>query len=408
MIKHNSSYKDLAICGGTPAFSEKLHVNKPNLGDSDFFIDQTKTILQSYQFTNNGPFVQQLEEQLASYLNVKQCILTNNGTMGLAILVQALNLKGEVIVPSFNFISTAHTLMMQGIKPVFCDIDQANWNIDPHHCESLINDQTSAIIGTHLWGRSCNIDQLEEIADRHNLKLIFDAAHAFGCSHKGERIGGFGLAEVFSFHATKVFHTFEGGAITTNNSTLAERLRVIQNFGFIDYDEVALIGTNAKMPEISAAMGIANLLSIHTFYERNKNVYKKYQQHLANIAGVSLLSYDDKELNNYHYIVLQVDETVTHLTRDELIDVLHKENILARRYFYPGNHKMEPYRSIPKKVEHKLPITDLIASRVLLLPGGSGVTEAQVTKVCSILELAVKNAVQIAKTMNKAVSLKVD
>ncbi|MDF1697421.1 MAG: aminotransferase class I/II-fold pyridoxal phosphate-dependent enzyme [Saprospiraceae bacterium] len=400
MIERKNTFKNLAIVGGKPAFSEKLHVNKPNLGNSDYFTELVKSILESYQFTNNGPLVNRLEEKLAQYLQVKHCVLASNGTIALSLLVKALDLKGEVIIPSFSFISTAHTLMWQGIKPVFCDINQETWNIDPDHCESLITERTSAIIGTHVWGRSCNIERLEAIAEKHNIRLVFDAAHAFGSSHKGKMIGSFGNAEVFSFHSTKAFHTFEGGAITTDDPSLAKQLKVMSNFGFVGYDEVMHLGTNAKMTEICAAMGLTNLQSIDLFFKKNKNVHEKYKQHLSNIPGLKLLEYNESEQNNYQYIVLEVNETIIGLTRDEIINVLHKENILARRYFYPGNHKMEPYNSLYPEIDFELPTTNLVSEQVLLLPGGTSITDDQIIGICSILELTISNARKLLPYLN--------
>lgn len=213
MIGKKNTFKDFAILGGKPIFSEKLHVNKPNLGNRDLFMEQIESILKGHLFTNNGPLVRRLEEKLAQFLNVNHCVLTCNGTVALSLLVHALDLTGEVIIPAFSFISTAHSLMWQGIKPVFCDINRVSWNMDPDHCESLITERTTAIIGTHLWGRSCHIDRFEAIAQKYNIRLLFDAAHAFGCSHNEKLIGSFGHAEAFSFHATKVFHTFEGGQL---------------------------------------------------------------------------------------------------------------------------------------------------------------------------------------------------
>jgi len=388
--------------GGKPAFSKKLHVNLPIIGNREVFLSHVNSMLDSIQFTNNGLLVQELSKKLAEYLQVKHCVLTNNGTSAMSLLIKALELSGEVILPSFTFISTAHTLNWQGITPVFSDIDPKSWNIDCDHCESLITNNTTAIIATHLWGRSCNIERLKDIAERHKIHLLFDAAHAFGCSSKGEMIGRFGSAEVFSFHATKVFQTFEGGAITTNDSVLAERLEEMRNFGFTGFDQVSRLGTNAKMTEVCAAMGLSNIGSIEHLIHANRNVYQSYQNCLKNFAGIKLLEYDPLESNNYHYIVLEVDEERIGLSRDELLKILHNENIIARRYFYPGNHKMEPYNSLYPEVDFDLPVTNSIASKVLLLPGGSGVSEAQITKICSLLDMILKNP----ETLRRQLKLK--
>ena len=384
--------RDLAILGGPPAFNEGLHVNRPNAGNREIFLSHVNSALDRRWFTNNGPLVQELEERLARYLGVKHCVVTCNGTAALALAIRALELGGEVIVPSFTFISTPHALFWHGIQPVFCDIDSTKWNLDPDCCASLITDRTTAIVGTHLWGRPCDTQRLEEIAQHRQLYLLFDAAHAFGCTHQGRMIAGFGDAEVFSFHATKVFHTFEGGAVATNHADLAERLRTIRNFGFAGYDWVDTLGTNAKMPEVCAAMGLANLQCIEQFFDENRHTYELYRRGLEGIGGIELLAYDVNERHNQQYIVLDVAENELGLSRDDLQRILHAENVIARRYFYPGCHRMEPYRSRFPNAHQALPHTDRIAQRVLLLPGGTGVAARQIREICAILHLVADHA----------------
>ena len=209
--------QDLAVFSGKPSFIRLLHVGRPNIGDRQAFMERVDTIFDNRWFSNNGPYVQQLENQLAEYLDVKHCILLTNGTIGLEIAVRALELTGEVIIPSFTFIATAHALQWQEITPVFCDIAPNSHHIDPAEIEKHITPRTSAILGVHVWGNACDVNAIAELAEKHNLKVLYDAAHAFGCSHQGRMIGNFGELEVFSFHATKFFNTFEGGAITTND-----------------------------------------------------------------------------------------------------------------------------------------------------------------------------------------------
>ena len=222
----------LAILGGTPRFSEKLHVGRPNIGNREKLMERLNAMLDRRWFSNNGQLVQEFEKALASYLGVKHCIAVCNATIALEITTRALELKGEVIVPSFTFIATAHSLQWQEITPVFCDIDPRTHLLDPSKVESLITNKTSGIMGVHVWGQGCNAEVLTEIAKKHNLKLVFDAAHAFGCTHNGAMIGGFGNAEVFSFHATKFLNSFEGGAVATNDDDLASKIRLMKNFGF--------------------------------------------------------------------------------------------------------------------------------------------------------------------------------
>ena len=240
----------LGLFGGTSAFEEILHVGRPNIGNRKKLLMRINDMLERRWLSNNGPFLLELEERLSEILNVKHCIVMANATIALEIAARALGLKGEVIVPSFTFVATAHALQWQEITPVFCDVDPYTHNIDPAKIENLITPRTTGIVGVHVWGRACNVEALSDIAQKHNLKLMFDAAHAFACTYQGQMIGGFGDAEVFSFHATKFFNTFEGGAITTNSDELAERIRNMRNFGFAGLDTVIDLGINGKMSEI--------------------------------------------------------------------------------------------------------------------------------------------------------------
>lgn len=243
------------------------------------------------------------------------------------------------------------------------------------------------------------MDALSEIAARHKLQLLFDAAHAFSSSRHGKMIGGFGAAEVFSFHATKFVSTGEGGAVTTNDDDLAQRMRLMRNFGFGGLDNVIYIGTNGKMNEISAAMGLASLDSLEDFITVNRRNYHLYRQELASIPGLSLIDYDETERCNYQYIVLEVDPYLTRLSRDELIEVLVSENVLARRYFYPGCHRMEPYRSYFPHANLVLRATDVVAQRVLLLPTGTSIGQAEIREICQVLRIAIAGANDVQRAL---------
>lgn len=383
MIK--ASLDDLGLFGGTPAFAEMLHVGRPNVGDRRRLLERFNNILDTGWLSNMGPYEREFEQRVADMLGVKHCIAMCNATVALEIAVRALALKGEVIVPSFTFIATAHALQWQQIAPVFCDIDPATHNIDPRRVEDLITPRTTGIIGVHVWGRACDIDALRDIAERHCLSLLFDAAHAFGCSHKGQMIGGFGSAEVFSFHATKFFNTFEGGAVTTNDDALAAKIRLMKNFGFAGYDQVIYIGTNGKMSEVSAAMGLTSMESLAHFVETNHRNYQCYQKGLADVSGAQLLTFASPEKYNYQYIVLEIDDTKTGISRDELVQVLHAENVIARRYFYPGCHRMEPYRSQNPQAGLTLPSTEHLARRVMTLPTGTAVGASEIATICQII-----------------------
>lgn len=391
--------EDLAIFGAPPAFADKLHVGRPNVGDRDCLLARVSDILDRRWFTNNGFYVQEFERNLAAIVGVKHCIAMCNATVALEIAIRALGLEGEVIVPSFTFIATAHALQWQNLTPVFCDVDFQTHNLDPSRIEELITPRTTGIVGVHLWGSPCNVEALTEIAARRNLKLLFDAAHALGSSARGQMVGGFGQAEVFSFHATKFCNSFEGGAVTTNNDDLAARLRLLKNFGFVGYDQVDAVGTNGKMSEISAAMGLTSLESRDDFIAVNRRHHRQYEAALRQVPGITLLSYDESERNNYQYIVIELDESVTQISRDQLVDLLWAENVIARRYFYPGCHRMEPYRSIYPQAGQMLPVTERLVKRVMQLPTGTSVDSEQIAAICQLVQLAVSQGEAISRRL---------
>ncbi len=394
------SVDDLAIFSGTPAFAEQLHVGRPNIGDRAHLLGLFNQILDTRQLSNMGPLEREFEQRVAELLGVKHCIAMCNATVALEIAIRALGLTGEVIVPSFTFIATAHALQWQQIVPVFCDVDPETHCLDPRSVEKMITPRTTGIVGVHLWGRACEIDTLTEIASRHRLKLLFDAAHAFACSYEGRMIGGFGDAEVFSFHATKFFNTFEGGAVSTNDDQLAAKIRLMKNFGFAGYDKVIYIGTNGKMSEISAAMGLTSLESLDDFVETNRGNYQQYRSKLAEVAGLRLLTFDENEKCNYQYIVVEIDETKTGVSRDELVQVLHAENIIARRYFYPGCHRMEPYRTCYPDAGRALPLTERLAERVLTLPTGTAVGETEISGICQIIRKTIARGPEVHERLS--------
>ena len=360
----------------TPA----LHVGSPNVGDRDLFLRYVNEVFDRGWLTNNGPLVQEFEQRVAEYVGVKHCVAICNGTVALEIAIRAMGLKGEVILPSYTFVATAHAVHSQNLTPVFADIDPVTHRLDVESVARCITPRTSAILGVHLWGQASAVRPLQALADEHGLQLFFDAAHAFGCSYGGEMIGRFGRAEVFSFHATKFFNTFEGGAIVTNDDSLAETARLMRNFGFSGLDQVVHPGTNGKMVEMCAAMGLTNFASIGTFIETNRRNYLAYRDALAGIAGISLLPYDQAERSNYQYIVVEVGPESA-ATRDEIVASLRAVNILARRYFWPGCHRMQPYGDLYPEASLRLPNTELVAARVIVLPTGMAVDVARIEMI---------------------------
>jgi dTDP-4-amino-4,6-dideoxygalactose transaminase len=390
-----TSMNELAIFGGRPSFGDFLHVGRPNIGDRERFLTRVNDMFDRRWLSNDGPFAQELERKIEVLLGVKHCLVMCNATVALEITARALKLKGEVILPSFTFIATAHSLQWQEITPVFCDVDPLTHNIDPNKVENLITPRTSGILGVHVWGRACEIDKLSALAHKHNLRLMFDAAHAFGCTHQGRMIGGFGDAEVFSFHATKFFNTFEGGAVTTNDDALAEQIRSMRNFGFAGLDNVTSIGTNGKMSEVSAAMGLSSMESMDEFIETNHVNYQVYSRALTGLPGIRLMKFDEKEKNNYQYVVMEIEEDDAGLDRDLLVKILTAENILVRRYFYPGCHQMEPYRSYYPNAGLVLPQTEKLTLKTMQLPTGTAVGEKDIIHICELIRFISANAAEI-------------
>lgn len=387
-MKSIRSRADLAIAGAPPAFEEMLHVGRPNMGDKAAFMRHVEDIFERRWLSNDGPLVQQFEAEVAAHLGVKHCVAMCNGTIALEIAIRALGLEGEVIVPAYTFVATAHALHWQGITPVFADIDPVTHTLDPAAVRRMITPRTTGIIGVHLWGRGCAVDELQAIADEYGLKLMFDAAHAFSCTLGGRKIGSFGACEVLSFHATKFFNSFEGGAVVTDDDELAHTMRLMRNFGFSGLDQVSYPGTNGKMIEIAAAMGLVNLEAIDDVIAANRANYLAYRDELAGIPGVRQLEYDEGERNNYQYIILEVGQECP-VGRDELVEALRAENILARRYFWPGCHKMEPYRSLFPHAGLLLPATDAVAASVIVLPTGQTMDPQKIAVVAQVIRTLV-------------------
>lgn len=376
---------DLAVFGGSPAFPQPRHVGRPNIGDRADLFERIEGALDRGWLANDGPLVAEFERRVAELLEVEHCVATSSATTGLQLVARALELEQEVVMPSFTFVGTAHALTWLGVTPVFADIDLATHNADPADVARAVTPRTSAILAVHMWGRACDVAALERIADSHGIPLVLDAAQALACTHRGRPIGASGRAEVFSFHATKVAGAGEGGLVTTRDPELARRLRLMRNFGFLGYDKVTGLGTNAKMHELSAAMGLTSLDSLARFIAVNRQNHEQYVQALEDVPGLRIVRYPGDERQNYHYVVAEVDDP---RLRDDLITVLHAERVLARRYFAPGCHRMEPYSRNPVR----LPATEALSSRVLVLPNGTATSDEDVATICAIIRLAVEHA----------------
>jgi dTDP-4-amino-4,6-dideoxygalactose transaminase len=384
----------LAIDGGTPAFTEPRHVGGPNIVDIPGVLRRIEEILERGWLTNGGPLVRQFEDRVAEIAGVQHCVAVCNATVGLEIAIRALGMTGEVIVPSWTFVATAHALQWQEITPVFADVDPTSHTLDAVAVERMLTPRTSGIIGTHLFGRACDAQALRALADRHGLALLFDAAHAFGVRTTNGPVGGLGDAEVFSFHATKFLNTFEGGAVVTDDADLAQRVRLMTNFGFEGRDHVTYLGTNGKLNEVSAAMGLVQLDHIDETIALNQERYHTYELGLGGIPGIHLLPYAANERSNYQYIVVGVDSEAAGTTRDDLVATLEAENVLARRYFHPGAHRMEPYRSLQPHAGLLLPETERLAASTLVLPTGLQTSIADIWIICALIEQRVSECVR--------------
>lgn len=370
------------------AFPEPLHVGRPNIGDKAEFLRLVEGALDRRWLTNDGPLVREFEARIAAYTGAKHCVAMVNGTIALEIAIRALGMTGEVIVPSFTFIATPHSLRWQGIAPVFADIDAETHCLDPDSVRRLITPRTTGIIGVHLWGRPAPVVELEEIAREKNIALMFDAAHAFGVGIGQRMVGTFGRAEVFSFHATKFFNSIEGGAIVTDDDEVARTARLMRNFGFAGEDSVVADGTNGKMSEVCAAMGLANLGAIDNVIAVNERNHRAYARALDDIPGVRLLPIDGDGSRNYQYVVLTVDRSCP-VSRDEILERLRGANVLARRYFWPGCHRMEPYRTLDPGASAALAVTEAVADSVIVLPTGTAIDEDAIGVVAAIVRSVV-------------------
>jgi dTDP-4-amino-4,6-dideoxygalactose transaminase len=374
-------------------------VGAPNVPAPAALFDRLAGSLTRRYLSNHGPLVEEFEGRVAERLQVRHCIAVSSGTSGLMILARALGLSGEMVMPAFTFVGTAHAMRWVGITPAFGDIRRETHALDPERAEAMITAQTSAILGVHVWGRPCEITVLEAIADRHGLPLLLDAAPAFGSTYRGRPIGGFGRAEVVSFHPTKVLNTFEGGAILTNDDELAQRARLMIQFGFEDEDLVVELGINAKMSEASAAMGLASLEVVDEFIAVNRGHHERYLANLAGLPGLSPVSYPEDDRCNHQYVVLEIDAARSPIGRDDLQRVLQAENVLARRYFYPGCHRMEPYRTEQPEAGASLPETNALVERVLQLPTGTALSGEDVDRVSEIVRIAFEHGEEISRLL---------
>ena len=358
-----------------------IQVTRSSMPDFEEYTEEIKDIWDSHWLTNMGVKHKQLEAELLKYLNTPNIALFTNGHLALESAIAVFNLTGEVITTPFTFASTTHAIVRNGLKPVFCDINPDNYTIDVDKIESLITDKTSAIIPVHVYGNICNVKEIERIAKKHNLKVIYDAAHAFGVTADGTSVANFGDASIFSFHATKVFNTIEGGAVTFKNSDLRKTLNDIKNFGITGPESVEYVGGNAKMNEFQAAMGICNLRHVDKEIRKRKAVVERYVERLSNVVGIKICKTQAGVKKNYAYFPVVFDGY--RLNRDEVFEKLKTQNIFARKYFYPLTNSFECYKG--RFDVQKTPVAKYIADRVLTLPLYGDLALEDVDRICNII-----------------------
>jgi len=362
-----------------------INVTRSSMPAFEEYYEEIKDIWDSHWLTNMGVKHRQLQEELEKYLNIPHAILYTNGHLALENIIAAMDLPagGEVITTPFTFISTTHAIIRNGLIPVFCDINYVDYTIDTSKIESLITDKTVAIVPVHVYGNLCNVEEIQRIAAKYNLKVIYDAAHAFGVSKNGINVSNFGDASMFSFHATKVFNTIEGGAVTFKEDKYVQILNDLKNFGIRGPESIAYIGGNAKMNEFQAAMGICNLRHINEEIIKRKAVVEYYRTKFDSIEGIKLCTEQIGVTPNYAYFPVVFDGYK--YTRDEIFDKLKNNNIIARKYFYPLTNSVECYSKLKTAGEEKTPIAKYIAERVLTLPLYADLNFSDIDRICDII-----------------------
>lgn len=362
---------------------KKVLVTRSSMPSLDEYVEEIKDIWDSHWLTNMGVKHKQLENELKEYLDVENISLMTNGHLSLELGIQAMNLKGEVITTPFTFASTTHAIVRNGLTPVFCDINPDDYTIDVAKLEALITDKTCAIIPVHVYGNVCNVEEIERIAKKYDLKVIYDAAHTFGVKYKGKGIGSFGDASMFSFHATKVFNTIEGGAVCFNDDAYGKELYKLKNFGIRNETVVDGVGSNAKMNEFQAAMGLCNLKHIDEEIQKRKKVVERYRENLNGVDGIKLSPLQENVESNYAYFPIVIDEKVCGVSRNEVYEELKKYNIFTRKYFYPLTNTFDCFHG--KYDIDQTPVALHISKRVLTLPLYADLSLDEVDRICKII-----------------------
>ncbi len=363
---------------------DKTFVTRATLPPMEEYIEEIKEIWDTHWLTNMGSKHNELEKALAERLGVENISLFSNGHMALELLIQSFGLSGEVITTPFTFISTTHAIVRNGLTPVFCDIEPETYTIDVSRIEDLITEKTSAIVPVHVYGNICDVEEIDRIAKKHNLKVIYDAAHAFGVEYKGKGIGTFGDASMFSFHATKVYNTIEGGAIAYKDKETGRKLYQLKNFGIKNEEEVDAVGANAKLNEFSAAMGLCNLRHVDEEIIKRGRKIKRYNDRLDKVFGITRLKVQDNVKTNCAYYPITIDKDVYGRSRDMVYDALAAVDIYPRKYFYPLTTDYECYRD--RFDSSATPVARKIADSILCLPIYGDLHDETIDRVCDIIE----------------------
>lgn len=363
--------------------TNKILVTCSSMPELDEYMDEIRPIWESHWLTNMGPRHRELQAKLCEYLGVENVELLTNGHMALELTLQALNLQGEVITTPFTFASTTHAIVRNGLRPVFCDIDPVTYTMDVEKLERLITDYTCAIMPVHVYGNICNMEEIERIAHKYELKVIYDAAHAFGETYKGRGIGSFGDASCFSFHATKVFNSIEGGAVCFKDKRLGEILYELKNFGIHGPEEVAAVGANAKMNEFCAAMGLCNLRHVKEEIEKRRRVSERYRSCLEGVEGICLNAVQPQVESNYAYFPVIFEEKKFGASRAEIYEKLTENGIMARKYFYPLTNAFSAFHGQYDVMQ--TPVALHISKRVLTLPLYADLALEDVDHICRII-----------------------
>lgn len=366
-------------------FIKPIKITQPLLPDLEELNQKIKEIWDSKQLSNNGIMAVSLESGLADFLDAAYLSVFSNGTLALQIACKLLNLSGEVITTPFTFPATVNVLAWNGLLPVFCDIQEDTFNINPDKIESLITDKTTAILPVHVYGNPCDVDKIQHIADRYGLKVLYDAAHAFGVKYHGKPIASFGDISMFSFHATKVFNTIEGGGLVFNHPGLKERADQMRNFGLLMNGDVSEPGTNAKLNEVQAAVGLLLLSKVEEEIRKRKEITAVYTEMLSDVPGIRINKPADGTVYNNPYFVISIDEKVFGISRDALFEYLKVHNIFARKYFYPLCSNLQCYNDLPSSESSRLPNANKAADSVLALPLYGELSYEEVSYICAII-----------------------